>query len=98
MGHGGLGTVIHFMTVIGDNVSIASNVTIGGSKKKILVPIIENDVLIATGARILGPVKVGAGSVVAANSVVLKDVPAKSLVAGVPTSIIKEYINIDDFR
>ncbi|WP_053094369.1 acyltransferase [Bacillus sp. 522_BSPC] len=51
---------------------------------------IENDVWIGTGAVILDGVKVGKGSVIAANSVVTKDVPDYSVVAGVPSKIIKK--------
>jgi len=98
LGHGGLGTVIHFKVVIGDDVSIGSNVTIGGSKKQPEVPIVEPDVLIATGAKILGHVRVGTGSVIAANSVVLKDVPARAIVAGVPAKVVRENIYINDFK
>lgn len=94
----GLGTVVHGRTVIGDNVTIASNVTIGGRSRHEAVPVIEDDVYIGTGARVLGPVTVGRGAVVGANAVVLRDVSPHSVVAGVPAAVIRENIISDAFR
>lgn len=54
-----------------------------------LAPTIGNDVVLCAGAKILGNVHVGNGSIVAANAVVINDVPEHVLVAGVPASIRK---------
>jgi len=88
----GLGTVVHGRAVIGEDVTIASNVTIGGRSRHEAVPVIEDDVYIGTGARILGPVTVGRGAVVGANAVVLRDVSPYSVVAGIPATVIRENI------
>ncbi len=75
---------------IGNNVSILHNVTLGGTGKAggDRHPKIGDHVLIGAGAKILGNIKVGCGSRVAAGSVVLKDVPPRTTVAGVPARIV----------
>ncbi|HTN36150.1 MAG TPA: hypothetical protein VL053_03695 [Arachidicoccus sp.] len=92
LGYGGLGVVIHFRTLIGDDVHIDQNVTIGGTSKKIEVPVLGSHIYVGAGAKILGPVKIGNNVVIGANSVVVKDVPDNSLVVGVPGRIIKSGI------
>jgi serine O-acetyltransferase len=87
--HSGLGTVIHPRAVIGDNVGIAQGVVIGGRSHFKDVPIIEDDVLIGAGAKVLGPVRVGRGAVIGANAVVLQDVPAGAAVGGIPAKILR---------
>lgn len=89
LGYMGLGTVIHARAVIGDQVVIGPNVTIGGRSGLRDVPIIEDDVFIGAGARILGPVRVGRGAVIGANAVVIKDVPENAVVAGIPAKILR---------
>lgn len=81
-GHRGIGIVIHRDTIIGDNVHIMQNVTIGA--KEGAAPIIGNNVLIGAGAVILGSVTIGDGSTVGANAVVTKSVENDSIVCGVP--------------
>ena len=61
---GGVGVLIHPRTVIGQNVNIGSNVTIGGRSGKKNVPIVGNNVFIATGSKILGDLKIGDNAVV----------------------------------
>lgn len=89
LGYGGIGVVIHSRAVIGENVMIGPNVTIGGRSGKKDVPIIGNSVYIATGAKILGNINVGNNSIIGANAVVIHDVPENAVVAGVPAKIIK---------
>lgn len=81
-GHRGIGIVIHRDTIIGDNVHIMQNVTIGA--KEGAAPIIGNNVLIGAGDVILGNVTIGDGSTVGANAVVTKSVENASIVCGVP--------------
>ncbi|PKG37529.1 serine O-acetyltransferase [Psychromonas sp. Urea-02u-13] len=97
-GYGGIGVVIHKRTVIGTNCTIGTNVTIGGKSGSKNVPVIGNDVFIATGAKILGDLKVGNNCVIGANAVVIKDVPDNCVVAGIPAKIIKSGINVSDFK
>ncbi|MDR5589339.1 hypothetical protein [Christiangramia sp. SM2212] len=97
-GYGGIGVVLHKRVVIGDNCKIGTNVTIGGTSKKYEVPIIGNRVQISTGAKILGPVTIGNDVIIGANSVVVKDVPSNCVVAGIPAKVIKENIQLSDYR
>lgn len=98
LGYGGLGLVIHCKAIIGNGVSISSTVTIGGSSKKIAVPVIGDNTVISTGAKILGEVVVGNNCVIGANAVVLSDIPDNCVVVGVPARIVKREININDYR
>lgn len=87
--HNALGVVIHPDAIIGNNVRIGQNVTIGGRNGISTVPIIGDDVEIGAHALILGPIRIGKGSKIGAGSVVLKDVPPYSVVVGNPGQIIR---------
>ena len=89
----GMGVVIGETSEIGDNVTIYHAVTLGGSSPSIdserqryekRHPTIGNDVVIGSGAQIIGPVNVGNGARIAANAVVVKDVPENATMVGVP--------------
>jgi serine O-acetyltransferase len=88
----GTGIVIGETSVIGNNVSILQNVTLGGNGKETgdRHPKIGDNVLLAAGAKVLGNIRVGNCSRVAAGSVVLQEVPANKTVAGVPAKIVGE--------
>jgi len=94
LGYGGLAVVIHAEVVIGDNVHIDQGVTVGGNGTEYGVPMIESNVYVGAGAKLLGPIRIGEGSVIGANAVVLQDIPPRSLVVGVPGKIIRSNINI----
>lgn len=95
LAYGGIGVVIHKDAIIGQNCVIESNVTIGGRNNIPDAPVIGDNVFIGTGARILGNVHVGNGSIIGANAVVLRDVPERCSVAGVPAKILHKNIDID---
>jgi serine O-acetyltransferase len=95
--YGGIAVVVHKKAVIGNDCVIGSNVTIGGRSKSTGVPIIGNDVYIATGAKILGDIKIGNNCVIGANAVVITDVPDNAMVAGVPAKIIRTNIVSRDY-
>lgn len=84
--------VIGETAVVGDNVSMLHSVTLGGTGKSDgdRHPKIENGVLIGAGAKVLGNIRVGYCSRIAAGSVVLQDVPPCKTVAGVPAKIVGE--------
>jgi len=86
----GHGIVIGETAVVGDNVSILQGVTLGGTGKETgdRHPKIGNNVLIGAGAKVLGNIRVGNCSKVAAGSVVLQEVPDNTTVAGVPARVI----------
>ena len=87
----GMGIVIGETAEIGDDCLIFHGVTLGGTGKEIgkRHPTIGNNVLIGTGAKVLGPFRVGDNSRIAANSVVLSEVPDNSTAVGVPAKIVR---------
>lgn len=95
--YGGIGVVIHKRAIIGENCNIGSNVTIGGKSHSENVPVIGDNVFIATGAKILGSVKIGNNSVIGANAVVLEDIPDNCVAVGIPAKVIKYNINPMDY-
>ncbi|GAB2568334.1 serine O-acetyltransferase [Gracilibacillus alcaliphilus] len=86
----GMGVVIGETCEIGDNVTIFQGVTLGGTGKEKgkRHPTIHDNALIATGAKVLGSITIGANSKIGAGSVVLKDVPDHSTVVGIPGKVV----------
>ena len=84
------GLVVGETAVVGNQVSILQSVTLGGTGKEHgdRHPKISDGVLISAGAKILGNIRVGEGAKVGAGSVVLRDVPAHTTVAGVPAKVV----------
>lgn len=87
----GHGVVIGETAEIGDDVLIYQGVTLGGTGKDTgkRHPTIGNNVMISSGAKVLGPFKVGDNSRIAAGAVVLEEVPENSTVVGVPARVVK---------
>jgi len=85
----GQGLVIHSATIIGDNVILRHNTTIGNAKPKGGCPVIGDNVEIGANSVIIGEIVIGDNSIIAAGSVVVKDVPKNVIVAGNPAKIIK---------
>lgn len=87
----GMGVVIGETCEIGDNVTIYHGVTLGGTGKDHgkRHPTIGNNVMISTGAKVLGPFKVGDNSRIAANAVVLQEIPEDSTVVGIPGKVVR---------
>ncbi|MDA0262164.1 MAG: serine O-acetyltransferase [Proteobacteria bacterium] len=91
IGHGffidhGMGVVIGETAEIGDNVTLYQGVTLGGislepGKRH---PTLEDDVIVGAGAKILGPITIGSCARVGSNAVVVKDVPQRTTVVGIP--------------
>ena len=82
----GMGIVIGETAEIGDGVMLYHGVTLGGqvltqTKRH---PTVEDNVTIGAGAKVLGPITIGAGSAIGANAVVTKDVPADHIAVGIP--------------
>ena len=94
----GMGVVIGETSEIGDNVTIYHAVTLGGSSPSIdserqrhekRHPTIGNDVVVGSGAQIIGPIKVGNNARIASNAVVVKDVPENATMVGIPAKAVK---------
>ena len=108
----GMGVVIGETSEINDNVTIYHNVTLGGTSPSINTneqrnskrhPTLEENVVVGSGAQILGPIVIGKNSLIGANAVVTKDVAEKSIMAGNPAKKIgdatrgfKPYAVTDD--
>ena len=88
----GMGIVIGETTEIGDDCLIYQGVTLGGTGKDTgkRHPTIGNNVLIGCGAKVLGPFKVGDNSRVAANAVVLSEIPEDCTAVGAPARVVKK--------
>lgn len=88
----GMGVVIGETAEIGDNVTIYQGVTLGGTGKETgkRHPTIGNNVVISSGAKVLGPLTVGDNSKIGAGAVVLKEVPTNCTVVGVPGRVVKK--------
>ena len=87
----GMGIVIGETAEVGDDVLIYQGATLGGTGKDQgkRHPTIGNNVLIGSGAKILGPFKVGDGARIAANAVVLSEVPENATAVGVPARVVR---------
>lgn len=87
----GSGIVIGETAVVEDDVSILQNVTLGGTGKITgdRHPKVRRGVMIGAGAKVIGNIEIGEFSKVAAGSVVLKPVPARCTVAGIPAQIVR---------
>ena len=87
----GMGVVIGETAVIGDDVLLYQGVTLGGTGKEQgkRHPTIGNNVLIGAGAKVLGPFTVGDNSRIAANAVVLTEIPPNSTAVGVPARVVR---------
>ena len=91
----GTGVVIGETAEVGDDVLMYQGVTLGGTslEKGKRHPTIENNVVIGSAAIVLGPVTVGAGARIGANSVVITSVPEGAVVVGVPGRVVEERSN-----
>ena len=87
----GMGVVIGETAVIGDDCTLYHGVTLGGTswQKGKRHPTLENEVVVGAGAKVLGPILVGAGARIGSNAVVVKEVPPGATVVGVPGRVIE---------
>ncbi|MDE2028212.1 MAG: serine O-acetyltransferase [Candidatus Omnitrophica bacterium] len=88
----GMGVVIGETAIVGDNVLLYQGTTLGGTGKETgkRHPTLGNNVVVGTGAKILGNITIGDNSYIGANAVVIKSVPPNSTVVGVPGRITKQ--------
>lgn len=93
----GQGLAINGETIIGRNVLVRQNTTIGNARKDGGCPIIGDNVEIGANSVIIGEISIGKNSIIAAGSVVVKDVPEYVIVAGNPAKTIKSIKNEDSY-
>ena len=99
----GMGVVIGETTEIGDDVTLYQGVTLGGTGKDTgkRHPTLESNVVVGAGAKVLGPIKIGNGSKIGANAVVLKDLISNTTAVGIPARMIFQkpvtIIEINDY-
>lgn len=94
----GMGVVIGETAEIGNNVVMYHGVTLGGTGKEKgkRHPTVGDNVLIGSGAKVLGPINIGENAKIGANAVVLKDIPKDATAVGIPAKILKNNnIKID---
>jgi serine O-acetyltransferase len=86
----GMGLVIGETAEVGDDVTLYQGVTLGGSslKREKRHPTLDRDVVVGTGAAVIGAIRVGEGARIGAGSVVVTEVPPNSVVVGVPGKVI----------
>ncbi len=89
----GMGVVIGETTEIGDDCTLYQGVTLGGTGKDVgkRHPTLGNNVLVGAGAKVLGPFTIADNSKIAANAVVLKEVPENSTAVGIPARVVKQH-------
>jgi serine O-acetyltransferase len=88
----GMGVVVGETAVIGDDCTLYHGVTLGGTswKKGKRHPTLEQGVVIGAGAKVLGPITIGAEAKIGSNAVVVKDVPASATAVGIPARILDQ--------
>ena len=88
----GSGVVIGETCIIGDDCTIYQGVTLGGTGKDTgkRHPTLGNNVMVGSGAKVLGPFKIGDGAKIAAGAVVLKEIPAGATAVGIPAKVVRQ--------
>lgn len=95
----GMGVVIGETAEIGDNCTIYQGVTLGGTGKDVgkRHPTLGNNVMVGAGAKVLGPFQIGDNTKIAANAVVLKEMPENSTAVGIPAKVVRrEGVKIEN--
>ena len=88
----GMGVIIGETAVVGDRITIYHGTTLGGTGNEKGIkrhPTVGNNVMIGSGAKVLGNINIGSNSKIGANAVVLNDVPEGATVVGIPAKVVK---------
>lgn len=96
--HNGLAVVVTKESKIGPGCQIGTHVVLGSNWPEAGGPTLGSNVVVHCGAKILGPVTIGDGAIVAANAVVRTSIPARCLAAGVPAAIKRENLDTERYR
>ena len=96
----GMGVVIGETAEIGDDCTLYHGVTLGGTswEKGKRHPTLDNDVVVGAGAKVLGPISLGAGARVGSNAVVMRDVPDGATAVGIPARIVSKKLDVHPRR
>jgi serine O-acetyltransferase len=89
LGDGGLCVVVDPEARIGQDCFLSSGVTVGRLTPHGGAPVLGNSIFVGTGAKILGPVRVGDHAIIGANAVVMEDVPCGAIMAGIPAAELR---------
>lgn len=89
----GIGTIIHPNAIIGDNVTMRHNTTIGNAKDRGGAPIIGNNVNIGCNVVIIGEITIGENVIIGAGTVITKSIPSNVVVVGNPARVISNNYN-----
>ena len=95
----GMGVVIGETAEIGDNCTLYQGVTLGGTGKELgkRHPTLGNNVLVGAGAKVLGPFRIGDNTKIAANAVVLAEIPDQCTAVGIPARVVKKAgVKVED--
>lgn len=94
----GMGVVVGETAEIGDDCTLYHGVTLGGTtwKKGKRHPTLGNDVVVGAGAKVLGPIVIGAAARIGSNAVVVKDIPPGATVVGIPGRVVKQMAAQDE--
>jgi serine O-acetyltransferase len=95
----GMGVVIGETAEIGDNCTLYQGVTLGGTGKDIgkRHPTLGNNVMVGSGAKVLGPFTIGDNTKIASNAVVLNEIPSGCTAVGIPAKVVRrEGVKVDD--
>lgn len=95
----GMGVVIGETAIIGDNCTLYQGVTLGGTGKDVgkRHPTLGNNVMVGAGAKVLGPFQIGDNTKIAANAVVLAEIPEHCTAVGIPAKVVKRQgVRVDD--
>lgn len=93
LSYGGIGVVIHAESKIGKECMLGQGITIGRYLGKEGVPIIEDNVYISAGARVIGNIRIGHDSIIGPNCVVVRDIEPYSVCVGIPAKVIAKITN-----
>ena len=96
--HSALGVVVNRAARIGAGCQIGPHVVLGGRSHIFGAPSLGDNVIVHSGAKLIGPIVVGEGTVVGANAVVTSDLPPKCLAVGVPAVVKKYEISTANYR
>ena len=95
----GMGVVIGETAEIGDNCTLYQGVTLGGTGKDVgkRHPTLGNNVMVGSGAKVLGPFRIGDNTKIASNAVVLNEIPDNCTAVGIPAKVVRrEGVKVDD--